>query len=59
MQELEGSLYHFCGHQLSGYGFATLLEVELAAVLHDLERSAEVMQYAATSMALEALAFQA
>lgn len=59
MQELEGSLHHFCGHQLSCYGFATLLEVELVAVLHELERAAEVKQYAAASMALEALAFQA
>lgn len=55
-----GSLHHVVDGNGVVVRNATVLEVELAAALHELERSAEVMRHAAaTGMTPEALAFAA
>lgn len=55
-----GSLHHVVDRNGVVVRNATVLEVELAAALHELERSAEVMQHAAAiGMTPEALAFAA
>lgn len=55
-----GSLYYVVDSQGAVVRNATVLEVELAHALHELERTAEVMRHAASSgITPEALAFAA